>query len=289
MAEKDLSEKYLEEYPDVFADIVNVLLLGKDYIRPDELYSGPTESIYKAESGLAEKEQRRDISKYFIRDSKIMALIGIENQSYADCNMPVRVMGYDYASYRSQIINDRGRYPVITLVLNFTNNKWDSPISLKDYPEYHEKLHEFIPDYRIRIINVAYIPENVRMKLKSDFKIIADFFTERRKKGGYIPTDEQIKHEMAVLYMLRVFTGDERYEQIKKNIKKRKAKGEVVTMCTFADEMENKGISKGRIMEAVSIYSQEMHLNNKDVLNKIMQKFGLKSDEARRYIESGIV
>lgn len=38
MGEKDLSEKILEDYNDVFADIMNVLLFdGKDVVKPDSL------------------------------------------------------------------------------------------------------------------------------------------------------------------------------------------------------------------------------------------------------------
>ena len=38
MAEKDIAEKILEDYPDVFADIVNGLLFaGKTVVRPEKL------------------------------------------------------------------------------------------------------------------------------------------------------------------------------------------------------------------------------------------------------------
>ena len=38
MGEQDITEKILESYNDVFADIVNVLLFnGEQIIRPDEL------------------------------------------------------------------------------------------------------------------------------------------------------------------------------------------------------------------------------------------------------------
>ena len=44
MAEKDLSEKLLEEYDDVFADIVNVLLFdGKREVKEEELAETGTE------------------------------------------------------------------------------------------------------------------------------------------------------------------------------------------------------------------------------------------------------
>ena len=50
MGEKDLSEKYLESYNDVFADILNVLLFdGKEQIKPSELSETITETQYKAD------------------------------------------------------------------------------------------------------------------------------------------------------------------------------------------------------------------------------------------------
>ena len=49
------------------------------------------------------REQRRDISKYVKSLGSMIALYGIENQSSLDADMVFRVMGYDYASYRSQM------------------------------------------------------------------------------------------------------------------------------------------------------------------------------------------
>ena len=300
MAEKDLSGKYLEEYPDVFADIFNVLLFGRECLCPDDLLGGPTESIYKAENGLDVNEQRRDISKYLIRDNKIIVLLGIENQSYRDSCMPVRVLGYDYSSYRSQIVNGGRKYPVITLVLNFTDKEWNDELSLEDYLNCPEDFKEYISDYKTKIINVAFIPKNIRCRLKSDFRIIANFFAEMRENGDYIPDSTALSHEMAVLNMLKVFTGDERYELIENNIRKRKDNGEVISMCTFIDEWENKGIqigikqgiqqgikqgiSDGKILGTISVYRDEMHLNTNDIIDKIMIKFGLKSDEVKKYL-----
>lgn len=62
MAEKDLSGKKIEDYNDVFADIYNTLLFGKQYLNPDRLKAGPTESIYKTDKKDL-NEQRRDILK----------------------------------------------------------------------------------------------------------------------------------------------------------------------------------------------------------------------------------
>ena len=63
MAEKDMTEKTLEDYDDVFADIVNVLLFnGQRHITEKDLSSETARSIYKADGKL--HEQERDVAKY---------------------------------------------------------------------------------------------------------------------------------------------------------------------------------------------------------------------------------
>ncbi|MBQ3165514.1 MAG: hypothetical protein IJC02_13480 [Lachnospiraceae bacterium] len=100
MAEKDLAEKKLEDYGDVFADIYNTLLFGKQLLVPEQLFAGSTESIYKSAKDQW-KEQRRDTVKEYMNCVNLtIATLGIENQSTIDENEPIRVMGYDYGSYR---------------------------------------------------------------------------------------------------------------------------------------------------------------------------------------------
>ena len=48
MGRKDIEEKMFEDYNDVFADIVNVLLFGgKQVIRPSELENSKDKSRFK--------------------------------------------------------------------------------------------------------------------------------------------------------------------------------------------------------------------------------------------------
>ena len=64
MAEKDITEKTLEAYNDVFADIVNVLAFqGKQMVRPKELTDALPRSFYKADGKI--REQERDVVKYW--------------------------------------------------------------------------------------------------------------------------------------------------------------------------------------------------------------------------------
>lgn len=137
MAEKDITEKTLEDYNDVFADIMNVLLFhGERIVSEEELDIATPRSIYKANAKL--HEQERDVSKYWKNGTVRIALYGIENQTDIDFDMPLRLFSYDGTAYRAQLLADqktkrrhkphrtlkkKPRYPVITLVLYFGHER----------------------------------------------------------------------------------------------------------------------------------------------------------------------
>lgn len=84
MVEKDITEKLLMDYNDVFADIVNVLLFdGEEVIKEDSLSDMNTRSQYKADTGEMH-EQERDISKKLVDGNTVISLIGFENQTDSD-------------------------------------------------------------------------------------------------------------------------------------------------------------------------------------------------------------
>ena len=96
---------------------------------------------------------------------------------------------------------------------------------------------------------------------------------------------EAICHVEAVLNLLRVFTNDETYVKIEKTVVERAKAGEVITMCTFAEEMTNKGIEIGeaqgiRIGEARGIAREKISVarNLLDLLTDdvIAEKVGLE-------------
>ena len=89
MAEKDITQKILESYNDVFADIVNVLLFdGEQVIHPDELEDQAPRSAYKADGRVREME--RDVAKRWTKNNIRIACVGLENQSEPDAAMPLR-------------------------------------------------------------------------------------------------------------------------------------------------------------------------------------------------------
>lgn len=104
MNDKDITEKTLEDNNDVFADIVDVLLYnGEGIIKENELINTKAKSQYKSDDSILH-EQERDVSKIRHKNNIKIAIYGLENQTKIDKDMPLRIMGYDGASYKSQIL-----------------------------------------------------------------------------------------------------------------------------------------------------------------------------------------
>ena len=98
VAQKDISEKLLEAYDDVFADIVNVLLFdGREILKADELVDQAPRSAYKVDGKLREIE--RDVAKRWCRQNIRIACVGLENQTRA-CRR--RVWQHHRPSHRCQ-------------------------------------------------------------------------------------------------------------------------------------------------------------------------------------------
>ncbi len=247
--EKDKVEKILEDYKDVFADICNTLIFKEPYIKEELLRHGETESMYKAEKGeLA--NQYRDKVMHYGGETFTVASIGIENQSTIEKFMPLRIMGYDFASYQAQLTRKEPLSPVLTIVLNFSDTRWNKPKNLHGLMKVSRRLKPHVQDYHITVFDVAYLDDEVIEQFTSDFKVVAKFFKRRRlsPNGQMLDDDTEIKHVEAVMDLFRVFTGDSGYFEIYQNIlKERKQKGETVNMDKVIAYYLNTGRTEGRL------------------------------------------
>ena len=244
MGQKDLSEKILVAYDDVFADIVNVLLFkGQSMILPEELEERGAKAVYKEDGLLHELD--RDVVKRWRKGDVCLACIGIENQTAVDPDMVFRVIGYDETTYRAQLnekMSEVVRYPVLTIVLYFGYQKrWNSPVSLLEKVEVPEGLDPYVQDYRMNLFEIAYLSEEQVKLFQSDFKIVADYFVQKRKNKEYRPSNMTIRHVEAVLQLLSVMENDSRFLEIQYMENGRK----VETMCDVLDRAIEKGVEQG--------------------------------------------
>ena len=246
MAEKDITEKNLETLNDVFADIVNVLLFkGEQVINEKDLETDTTKSMFKADGKI--HEQERDVSKFWKNGEIRISILGIENQTAQDSDMPLRVISYDGASYKQQLLdtNQKKRYPVATLVLYFgTEEKWSKAKHLYDCFEIPEKLKPFVNDYKINVFNIAFLSPKTISMFKSDFKIIAEYFRAKRLNQKYKGSKEKLKHANETLKMFSALTGDNSFEKVYNEGNSKKGG---ITMCDVVERIRDDGRTEGRI------------------------------------------
>lgn len=192
MAEKDKVQRTLESYNDVFADIMNVLLFdGREVVKEDELTDAQPFSYYKMD-GKKVRGQERDVAKFWKNGEIRLSLIGLENQMKAERSMPLRVIGYDGAAYRSQL-NKKGKkryYPVISLVLYFgTKRHWKKNRSLRDVVIVPDELGRFVSDYKINVFELAWLTDDQIQAFKSDFHEVALFLRSLRTGERFYASD----------------------------------------------------------------------------------------------------
>ena len=233
---KDLAEKNLLQYKDVFSDIVNVNLFGgRCYVSAEELSREPGELITKAVSDDKLWQLQMDVPMKCKKNNRSFFLC-LENQSDKNNVMPVRDMGYQHAKYMEQIkaakesnqktsnypnpmtkeLNDSQKLsPVITLVLNYSQKEWETTIR----------------------------------QYQSDFKYIVRYLScgnDRRKLDEYFQTTEfQLDHPEAFLDWLSAVTNDRRYRKAKELIQKTERKGGKINMCVLLDMYEERGEARG--------------------------------------------
>ena len=252
MIQKDITEKLLLDYNDIFSDIVNTLLLdGKETVDENSLVPAIKRSQFKADIGMLH-EVERDTAKVWKKGNLELVLIGIENQTEPEKYFPLRAIAYDGVSYRSQLIsiNEAKKkktkaikpYPVLTVVLYFGDDHWDYKKNLKGVLDIPKEFDKYINDYKVNVIEVAWLPDEVISKFKSDFRYVADYFAKKRIDPDYLPQGSfTIRHVDAFLKFLATMSGDETFLKIE-------LEGDA-TMDKVGKVLGGKYIEEGRVAE----------------------------------------
>ena len=225
LGEKDILEKKLLMFNDVFADFVNGIMFdGKDVVKEDELVDLSGWSHYKGDDSK-HRFQDRDVVKLWKKENVVISLIGIENQDIPDKNMVFRVLSYDGASYRTQLVEKERRkrkkkvdkvaeksaeeldiFPVITFVIYYGEEEWKHETTLHKRLNLDSELKHYVSDYSINLIDLKKLSEDDINKFKKDFKLIADYMV----KGSKHRADRiDLNHPEEVSELILRLTGEE--------------------------------------------------------------------------------
>ena len=252
MAEKDAVQKTLESYNDVFADIVNVLLFnGRRIVKENALTDAQESSYYKMAEGEVHS-QERDVAKYWKNGEIRLSFIGLENQSMPEKEMPIRIMGYDTAAYKAQIVEKTQKrwYPVITLVLYFgTECRWKKNLSLKEIVAVPPELEPFVNDFKINVVELAWLTDEQIKQFKSDFREVALFLRSKRTKEPFTGSRRKLKHVMEIIDLIGIMAGErDTFNRIEPKLKVIAEQGNKggIEMYSVLQQIIDDGFKRGR-------------------------------------------
>lgn len=126
---------------------------------------------------------------------------------------------------------------------------------------------------KINLFQIAFLSDEKVNMFKSDFKYVADYFVQSRKKVDYVPAPGTIRHVHEVLQLLEALTGDQRFENA---INIADTKGANTMGELLLDRMEEK-IEK-RVTERVTKQVTEKTTKRLNKLNFILVTQGRTDD-----------
>ena len=172
--------------------------------------------------------------------------------------------------------------PVITLVLYFGTEEWKYPSNLKGIIDIPDILEPYVSDYSINVFKIAFLEDETVRSFKSDFRIIADYFVQKRKNADYKGSRENFKHVDEFLKFMNVFTGDSRYDITFSDEEKERG----ICMCDVMEKAEAKGIEigiKNGIHSSVSLL-RKSGINDECIEKMIMEEYHLTIEEVKEYV-----
>lgn len=240
----------------------------------DSMVPSPTESTYLGKKAKL-AGQFQDYSMYEMIRGEIHALYTVENQSDVDPQMVLRHARYEGAAYRRQygqgkaavqtrpegqampkgqampegygmlgsqtMPEGREVYPVISLVLNWGEERWTAATAIQDLIGYpvHRGAEDYVDKNRMHVFDMRFLDGTVRGLFEGDVRVVLDYLSDRE---SLIRRRQELRNPEEVMRMLHALSGDTRYL---KYISIMKEKGGSA-VCDLLDEMVNKGIEIGK-------------------------------------------
>ena len=245
METNDLTAKNFETYPDVAADIINVLIYeGLQRINKDSLLASPTETVYQGRENL--RNQLEDVARYEMHDGRVTMQYLFANQTRRDSKMIFRKAGYIGGAYREQYDGKvKDVYPVVEIVLYWGEGSWKQNRSIYEMFQnrnYPGKVLDYIDDLKLHIFEMRKLPKEIRNLFQSDMRIVVDYLAE----GNGYRSDQKVVHKEALIKLLRTLSGEEHVEDTIEQLQKMGIKEEdEITVCELFDQYTRQGRQEG--------------------------------------------
>lgn len=297
-----------------FADFFNAVLFdGKQVIKPKELEDLDTEesSVLEhkeyAESIGASRDTVKIRKKSTVYGVEFV-ILGMEGQEHIHYAMPMRVMGYDYAAYQKQYVDNAAKYktakslteeeylskmkkddrlvPVITVVVYYGEKPWDGAVSLHGMLHISEEMKPFVNDYRMHLVEARKNDLKLHNINNRDLFNLLGILLDRNGKLQET-RDRAINYAREHRVEKTVIMTAAGAANCKIDYNKIARKGDA-DMCTVFEETRREGIAEGEAKgEAKGIIETgyEFGISEEEILARLQKKLNISLAEAQEYIK----
>ena len=293
-----------------FADLFNAVLFGgSQIIRADELENEDTEDSVvlehrKQAEGVKAARDNIKIMKKSTAYGVQLVLLGLESQEHIHYAMPLRVMGYDYATYKKQYNNNARQYkkqsaqqdarldeheflskmkktdrllPVVTIVIYYGEKVWDAATSLHGILDIPAEMAPYVNDYRMLLVearqNNLYFHNGNNQDLFNLLEILLSRSgrTDGKKEKAIDYTRKHKVDKAVIMTVAGTMNGKIDYNELI-------GEGEKGMVSVF-QETWNEGEAKG-IIEM----GNDFGLSEEDILARLQKKLNVSLQKAQEYL-----
>lgn len=282
---------------------------GKQIIKADELEDVDTEesSILEhkeyAESIGAARDNVKIRKKSTIYNVELV-ILGMEGQERIHYAMPMRLMGYDYGTYKKQYDDNATKYknanemsrdeymskmkktdkfiPVITIVVYYGENPWDGALSLHEMLNIPKEVEPFVNDYKMHLIEARknnlklHNINNIDLFNLLEILLNKDEKLKETKEKAIQYASEHDVNKSVIMTVAGAANCKMDYDMIA-------GKGSV-DMCTVFEETRYEGRLEGRAEEIIET-GHEFGLSEEEILTRLQKKLGVSLQKAQEYFK----
>lgn len=292
-----------------FADFFNAVLFdGEQLIKPDELEDVDTEesSVLEhreyAESIGASRDNVKIRKKSTLYGVELV-MLGMEGQEHIHYAMPMRVMGYDYGTYRKQYEDNAAKYrnqkgmkedeymsrmkrtdkfiPVITIVVYYGEKVWDGARSLHEMLDIPKDLQPFVNDYRMYLVEARKNNLKLHNINNKDLFNLLEILLDRSGKLNTIK-EKAINYAFEHEVEKSVIMTAAGTTNCKLDYSAIERKGDA-DMCTVFEETRLEGVAQGRAEEIIEM-GCEFGLSQDEILARLQKRLNISMQKAQEYL-----
>lgn len=268
LGKKDLCAKDYFGKAEVFADVVNgVFFDGKNIVNKNDLE--PASGEFLCIDNNESQQIYVDVCRRWKRNNTVIAICAIENQSYVDYGMIIRTLKSEVLMYNTQLkeIEDQYSYvkengtcrssneflsgipkgtlltPVITLVINLSDDKWDAKNNLHDMLNLSDEIVPYVNNYHLNTFDYHDYEnyEQFNTELKIFFEALASSKDKVRLRSVF-EKEKTVRTDTANMIATYLNIKNINKYMVKENDNE---EGKV-NMCKAIDDLINDGRVEGR-------------------------------------------